>query len=581
MQSAGEWRERGFDPAAAEGLRAVLPPDVPPRLAETLAARGVTAESLADYLEPSLDPLRLDAPDGPDALDGIREAVEVILPFVADRRKIVVFGDYDADGVCATAILVRTLAKLGADASGFIPRREGEGYGLTAASIARLFTEHPQTALLVTVDNGVNAVREVAEIRSRGVKVVVTDHHLPGEELPQADALVDPKVAAPAALADLCGAGVALLLAARLADEARRRGCYGGAKLGGPLLVLAGIATVTDVMPLTGVNRSLVRWALRHFARHAPEGLRALFLDEGKHTMDRINARDFGFLLGPRLNAAGRMANADDALELVSTDDCESARQLALKVKGYNALRRGIEERMSAEAVPQLVAGAPAQVVCDAGLSTPWHSGVSGIVASRLLERANVPVAVVAGLHGSARAPDGYNVRDALAECGSLLERFGGHAGAAGFTVRETPDGRLDEFRAAFAAACARQHGASPSAPSARSFDGWLKGGEITLAFCEAVARMEPFGEGNAEPVFALGQVFIRDARPMGDTGRHLSLQFKDAGIPRAVWWNHGADVEMIRANGASRFDVFFKVKVSEHGDLHPELVVEDLFPSR
>ena len=570
MLSSGEWREREYELDVAEAIAGSLPDGMPGCLARVLAARGVTADALSEYLSPDLKSL-----PPPSSLPGVADCARVILDAVAQGRRIVVYGDYDADGVCATAIMTRTLAALGVDAAGFIPRRDGEGYGLTAPSMKRLFEEHPDVGLLVTVDNGVNAVAEIADIRRRGVAVVVTDHHLPGPELPEAEAMAEPKVSAPSELENLCGAGVAFCVAQELVCQAKRRGMYpeDGPKIAGPLMILAGVATVTDLMPLVGANRTLVASALRYFRHTAPIGLKALFLADGQKPMDRLNSRDFGFFVGPRLNAAGRMALGQTAYELVSTDELEAARLLAVSLKDYNAERRSIEERMAGEALGQLDKDAAAQVVSDNGLENAWHPGVAGIVASRVLEATGVPVAVVVGRYGSARAPEGYNVRDALAACGEFLDRFGGHAAAAGFTVAE---GKLEEFKAAFRSACARQR---PSVPvSFASFDGWLDGRDLTMGLCEAVERLEPFGEGNPEPVFGIRNVAFRDVKAFGDGCRHLCFLFADRSIPRAVWWGHGDLAEELRAKSGCRFDLLFKVKVSDFGyEPHPELVVEDM----
>lgn len=281
---------------------------------QILERRGLTGAAREEYLHPTID--RLAKPEG---LPGIVEAADVLLAAVAGRRPIVVFGDYDCDGVSATAILVKALQAVGGTVSPFIPSRLSEGYGMSDASLARMLKENPDVGLVVTVDNGINSVAQVAALKAKGISVVVTDHHLPGDALPPADALVNPRVAAPAALADLCGAGVAFLLANRVVTEARRRGLYAGGAVGGPLLVLAGLATVTDIMPLLGQNRILVAEALRRFGTHAPVGLKELYLRAARSGAGELTSRDFGFLLGPRLNAAGRVASGLEALELLLT----------------------------------------------------------------------------------------------------------------------------------------------------------------------------------------------------------------------------------------------------------------------
>ena len=240
-----------------------------PIIERILESRGIVGAELEEFLHPTVDRLAK-----PEELPGIEKAAEVILDSVLYRRKIVVFGDYDCDGVCATAIVSRTLRALGGDVSEFIPDRLTEGYGMSEDSIARMLRNNPGVGLVVTVDNGINSVAEVTNLKRKWCSVVVTDHHLPGDELPDANAIVDPKLEAPPHLQNLCGAGVAFLLANRVVSEAKRRGMYKGGSIGGPLLVLAGLATVKDIMPLLGQNRILVSEALKRFFTCAPLGLR-------------------------------------------------------------------------------------------------------------------------------------------------------------------------------------------------------------------------------------------------------------------------------------------------------------------
>ena len=232
---------------------------IPELVGRILEKRGISAAEIDDFLSPSIRDL---APAR--ELPNVEAAAEAILSAVRDRRRIVVFGDYDCDGVCATAILVRTLAAFGADVSPFLPERLSEGYGMSEASVARMLAENPGVGLVVTVDNGINSVENIAFLRGQGVDVVVTDHHLPGEVLPDC-VVVNPKVSHPDVFENLCGAGVAFLLAGELVSRAKSAGLYSGPSLAGPLLVLAGLATVTDVMPLLGQNRILVAEALNRF----------------------------------------------------------------------------------------------------------------------------------------------------------------------------------------------------------------------------------------------------------------------------------------------------------------------------
>lgn len=551
MRAGARWRERAYDEARVAALAAK---GLPPILARILASRGLSPDDLESFLDPALSRLA-DA----TSLPGVSDAVNAIIEFVASRRKIVVFGDYDADGVCATAILVRTIRTLGGVADAFIPERFTEGYGMTDASLSRLFTEHPDMALVVTVDNGITAPREVAALRARGIAVVVTDHHLPGPELPVPDALVNPRVASSPGCENLCGAGVAFFLAAALAKEAKARGIHDGGKFSGPLLVLAGLATVADLMSLTGQNRIIVTQALAVFRSCAPVGLRELF-DHAARRVAPLMSRDFGFLLAPRINAAGRMDTARKAYELLMTDDREAARNLAVEVEGLNASRKTEEQRMKDSVDEQVKSYEGLSAVVARG--EDWHSGVAGIVAARVMERAHLPVAVVVGDHGSARAPDGYNVHDALTASSDALVRFGGHAAAGGFTIQP---GRYDDFKRLFSEACAAQRVAAPDA-AAIEFDGWLEPTDLTLGLCDELSRFEPFGEGNPEPVFGIQNVAFSDIRPMGTDGRHVSFTFADKSIPRAVWWNHGADADELRKHASARFDLLFTLQKSDFG---------------
>ena len=535
--------------------------DLNPIVAGILETRGIVGEKLEEFLNPTVDRLAK-----PEDLPGIVEAGEIVLDSILYRRKIVVFGDYDCDGVCATAILSRALKALGGNVSEFIPDRQTEGYGMSEASIARMLRNNPGVGLVVTVDNGVNSVEEVTNLKRKWCSVVVTDHHLPGEELPDANAIVDPKVSAPPHLQSLCGAGVAFLLANRIVSEAKRRGMYKGGPVGGPLLVLAGLATVTDIMPLLGQNRIFVSEALKRFATCAPAGLKELHARAARSGYGELSSRDFGFMLGPRITAAGRISSALEALELVTSEDREIVRELARLVDGYNVERKAIEQKMLDEAMTMVVPDAPAQVI----YLPNGHPGVAGIVAARVLEKLgeSVPVCVQAGNHGSARAPDGVNIREAFVACADVLERYGGHAAAGGFSIKP---GMVDEFRRRLCAYCVDKRGADVPAVAAREPDVWVEPADLTLELAEDLKRLEPFGECNPEPLFGLKGVFFSDVKPLGADGRHLSVTLRKSGL-RAIQWNRGDLVEKLRAESAAPHDLTFTVAVSDYGERHVEL---------
>lgn len=545
-----------------------------------LEKRGIAGKDIESFLDPSLKRLAA-APDVP----GLGEAAGCIMPFVRDGRRIVVFGDYDCDGVCASAILAMTLRRLGADAAVFVPDRFAEGYGMTPASVSRMLSENPGVALVVTVDCGITSSAEVGMLKERGISVVVTDHHMPPAGLPCCDAIVDPKIPAQKERAealgvrDLCGAGIAFFLANVLAARAAEEGLHDGTKFGGPLLVLAGLATVVDIVPLVGQNRILVANALKAF-RSAPVGLSELLLRAARRPVE-LTSRDFGFLLGPRINAAGRMASAREALDLIMETDREKARELAFLVDTRNSERKAVENRMAEEALARIAEEAPPAVVVNGagGRDSNWHSGVCGIVASRILERYGVPVAVAVDGHGSVRAPEGYDVHAALSACAHLLERFGGHTAAGGFTAKE---GMFEEFRDAFRNACAAQRANGAAAGregEIREPEMWVSPGDLTMGLAGEISKMAPFGEGNPEPVFGLRGVVFSDVRLMGDKGRHAAFSFSDRRIPRATWWNRGSDAERIRSKSSSRFDVTFTLDVSDWGgeEPHVELRIREI----
>jgi len=526
-----------------------------PIVEQILRDRGIT--DFEKFLNPSLADLA-----DPSSLPGVDAAAEVVLAAVRDKLPIVVFGDYDCDGICATSILVKTLTALGANIESFLPARLTEGYGMSDPSVARMLKEHPGVGLLITVDNGINSVKQVAELKAKGVKVVITDHHLPGDELPAADAIVNPKVAAAEGITDICGATVAFMLANRIVSEAKARGMYSGPNLGGPLLVLAGLATITDIMPLLGQNRILVAEALRHFGSWAPIGLRELLQRAARSGYDSLTSKCFGFVLGPRINAAGRLASGAEALELVTTEDREIARECARIVDGYNAERKTIEQQMSDEAMSKVVEGASAQVIdLPSG-----HPGVAGIVAARVLEKLNVPVCVLAGGHGSARAPAGLNIRDAFIACDEVLERYGGHAAAGGFSVKE---GQVDRFREMLCEYCSKARGDALQVPENEP-DLWIEPEQVTIELAEAIKQLEPYGEGNSEPVFGLRNVVLADVKPLGADMRHLSLALRN-GL-RGVWWGNGDLLEQLRADAAKPHDIMFSLVTSDYGERHVEL---------
>ncbi len=581
-----KWQDAQADEAAIVHLSRAL--GLPLPVARVLVARGVATPEAADiFLHPELKKHLAPPFDFP----GARAAAERLWSAVRAGRDIVVFGDFDADGVSAAAVLVTALQKIGGRVEVFLPVREPEGYGLTFAALERCLRGRAQApGVLVTVDCGIGSVDEVDYLNRLGVEVIVTDHHEPGPTLPAAAVTVNPRLGASPGSEHLCGAGVAFKVAHALAELGKAKGWYQGGALGGELLVPVGLATVTDIVPLTGENRLLVWSALKHWGRFAGSGLRALLSRAAQQTVPAPDAYTFGFILGPRINAAGRMDSAMVAYELLTTRDKDRAAELAAKLEGFNGQRRGVEERIVLAARRQCgldvadAAFAEAAVVvggegAHAGESG-WHPGVIGIVASRLCDAAGRPAAVVsfdekgAG-RGSVRACEGYHALDALAAAGETLERYGGHARAAGFHVKP---GSFERFKRLFCEACAAQ-AAAGDVGRTLTVDGWLEPEEATLDLFREQQRLAPFGHGNPAPRWGLRNVTVKEARPMGAAGEHLQCALERDGnpLPRGVWFRNGGVVEALRG-ARGPFDVVFELRENAFGGVaSAELLVVDM----
>jgi single-stranded-DNA-specific exonuclease len=478
------------DPEVVGRLAAQL--GIPAALAALLVQRGQEAEESARrFLRPAVSDL-----SDPAALAGMAQAVDAIASTVRAGGTILVHGDYDVDGQCATALLTRALRAAGADATGFVPHRLRDGYDFGPAGLA--MAQRIGASLVVTCDCGITAVDTVRAARAAGIGVVVTDHHLPGAELPPAIAVVDPQREDDTSGArGLCGTGIAFKLVQALVPA-----------LGLPpnlpyhLLDLVALATVADVVPLTGENRILVRHGLRLLAASRWPGLRALVEACGLGGRE-LRATHMGYILGPRLNAAGRIGDAADGLRLLLTDDPAESAELARRLEGLNVERQSLDHRMLEEALAQVEqAGDPER---DAGLvlaGDTWHPGVVGIVASRVVERYGRPAFLIAfdgdvG-KGSGRSISRFDLHAALLACGDLLERYGGHQMAAGLTIRRD---RLEEFRERFAEVVRGTLGPDDLGPEQR-VDLELGLHEATGELERMCRYLEPCGSGNASPVF-------------------------------------------------------------------------------
>lgn len=477
---------------------------VQPLVAQVLVRRGLEEPAAARRF------LAADEAHDPAQFEGIDAACELIERHVASGSPVLVHGDYDADGVCSTAILVEVLRELGADPKWFIPGRQEDGYGLSMETVERVAGEG--YGLLITADCAITAVEEVARARSLGLDVLVTDHHRPRADgvLPEAP-IVHPAVSG-YPFGELCAAGVAH----KLAQQLRRRA--GGDEPALSDLDLVAIATVADCVALTGENRRLVREGLHTLAMTRRPGLRAL-MRVSQADPSAIDEQTIGFRLAPRLNAAGRVQRADAAVELLLATDDEAAERCAMELDRLNAERRHVETRIRFEAESQISAAGPQPGYVLA--SSEWHPGVIGITASRLSERHGRPVVLVAvdgeAGTGSGRSIPGFDLLGALDSCAGALTRHGGHAAAAGCTVEAA---RIDEFRALFVDACRRKLGEEPPRPT-RTVDIVASPGAMTIDNAEGLGVLAPFGAGNERPLVMLPGVRAGDARAMGE-GRHI-----------------------------------------------------------
>jgi single-stranded-DNA-specific exonuclease len=500
-------------------------------LQRTLGVSDVLAQALVrrGHAEPAAARAFLDAADehAAGSFDGMQEAVDLILAHVRSAGRITVHGDYDVDGVCSTAVLVRCLRRLGADVDWYLPSRLDDGYGLSPATVQRLAARG--TRLLVTVDCAITAVDEVAAARAAGVDVLVTDHHRPRAD----DVLPDAPIVHPAVSGypchELCATGVAFKLAEAL--EAAALAAAGAVGVAEDLDLVA-LATVADCVPLLGENRRLVREGLRALAGTAKPGLRAL-MRVAQADPSGLDAHTLGFRLAPRINAAGRLHRADAGLELVLTEDEARAGAVAEELDRTNAERRDVETRILFEAEARVAEAGDRPAYVLAG--DDWHPGVIGVVASRLAERHHRPTVLVAldgdAGTGSGRSIPGFDLLGGLTAAGSHLRRYGGHRAAAGLEVARA---ELDLFRAAFEAHAAATLSPRDLVPTER-VDAVAAGDSLGLGLAEELERLEPCGVGNPAPVLLVPAATFTDARAMGE-GRHARFTVHAGGVrARAV----------------------------------------------
>ena len=553
------------------------PPEAQAELTRALGVSAVTAAVLArrGHLDPD-DARRFlegeQPPHDPFLLGDMEAACERLRAAIAAGKRICVHGDYDVDGIAATALAVLLLRELGADVDWHLPSRFDEGYGVSRGTLARLADDG--CGLVLTVDCGITAAAEVAEAAARGLEVIVTDHHRPAEKLPECPVVATRPSDYP--FPELCGTGVVYKLGQAL---------YGvDSEIPKRHLDLVALATIADVVPLVDENRSFAIAGLRALARTAKPGLRALMGAAGVDPAS-IDAGSVGFRLAPRLNAAGRLGHPRAALELLLTEDENEARRLADSLEELNKERQAVEGRILREAIAQVEKWPPERRArrAYAVAGADWHEGVIGIVASRLVERYNRPVVLIAGSgddrdwKGSGRSIPAFDLHGAFGACSELLGRWGGHRTAAGLSIK--PE-NVDAFAAAFARHAETALDESDLEPVTRIDAIIGRDEQLSLDLCAELARLAPFGLGNPAPTLLAAGVGVTELATVGD-GKHLRFRIRRSGRDggSAIAFGQGPRLDSFRLDDL--YDVAFRLEENHwNGAVSPQLVVRRVFPT-
>ncbi|WP_127529678.1 single-stranded-DNA-specific exonuclease RecJ [Paenibacillus kobensis] len=570
IESRTRWSQPEWDERREQAAAAIMQSlQLPPLVARLLVGRGIeTTKEASAFMHGDKELLH-----DPYELAGMEAAVQRIRSALEQGERIRIYGDYDADGVSSTSLMIHLLERLGANFDYYIPHRTREGYGMNKGAVDLAVSAG--VGLIVTVDTGISAMEEIEYANSVGIDVIVTDHHEPPEQLPDAYAIVNPKQpGCPYPYKSLAGVGVAFKLATAL--------------LGEPPVDLADIAalgTIADVMPLTGENRVIVKLGLQTMGSGSRPGFAALAETAGVD-VEKITATNVAFAMAPRINASGRLDHADGAVQLLTTSDRESADLLAARLDALNRERQLIVEEIVEQAKQQWADKCKA--AADAGRPVPsvivvagegWNAGVIGIVASKLLDRHYKP-AVVLGIDpetgmckGSARSIEGFDLHAAMTECEELFDHFGGHQAAAGMSLHRD---KLGAFEASL----------ERSATEWLTPDDWIPKtfidlacelSEVTLATIDQLAQLEPFGAGNPAPRILIAAQPVVDKRTMGKDSRHLRLTV-GSGKSRieAVGFGFGELSE--RISQGAEVDLIGELSVNEwNGSRKPQLMLQDM----
>jgi single-stranded-DNA-specific exonuclease len=500
----------------------------------------------------------------PHLLGDTAVACERIRAAIAVGERICIHGDYDVDGICATALAVRVLSGLGANVSWHLPSRFDEGYGVSGQTLTRLAGEG--VGLVITVDCGITAVDEVARARETGLDVIVTDHHRPPERLPDCPIVATRPSEYP--FPELCGTGVAYKLLEALGADVEKH------------LDLLALATIADVVPLVDENRAFASAGLRALASTRKPGLQAL-MRSARVDPAAVDEGAVGFRLAPRINAAGRLGHPGDALELLLTDDGEETGRLAARLEELNRERQAVEDRILREAVAVIESWPEAKRSRRGWVlaGEDWHEGVIGIVASRLVDRYHRPVVLIAGREeewkGSGRSVGAYDLHGGLAVCSEHLERFGGHRAAAGLSI--LPE-RVEAFAGAFAEHADAHLSAEQLVPVTVVDAVLPPRTTLGLDLCEELARLAPFGLGNPEVMLLAEACEVSEPGLVGE-GRHLRFRVRRSGRDAGSAIAFGLGGQLDRLRREVRHDVVFRLQASQwNGTVAPQLVVRRLF---
>ncbi len=529
------WKQAPIDPVWTEQIGAL--PGLNEIIARLLYQRGLkTPEEITAFLEPKLARL-----EDPFQITGLEDAVRRVQKALRGEESIVVFGDYDVDGVTSTALLVDILQRFGGKPRYYVPRRLDEGYGLSRIALERVM-EDGLPKLLIAVDCGTSSRSEVERLRAQGVDVLIIDHHVSKEALPADAILINPHINDPqsAPWKDLCSVGLVFKLVHGLLKVQRLQGDALAQEIDiKEYLDLVALGTIADLVPLKGENRIFARYGLQTLQSPQRAGLFALFEVAGVDLSRTVDPFDISFRLAPRINASGRLDDAARPIELLLSKDLTACRATARELDGFNQDRQNIEAAITEEAIR--MAESVGRDAHGLVLHSPeWHPGVVGIVASRIAQHFHRPTLILGsedGLaKGSGRSIDGVNLVEALKPCAAFLEKWGGHPMAVGVTAQVD---QLNTLREAFSDSVRQLVGGDIPEKSIR-IDDWVKPSALTGPFLDEITRLAPFGQGNPEPILAASTVTLRSVRPFGRGHIRFFFERSPGDLLGGVYWRGG-----------------------------------------